>query len=121
MPALVNHKSFREKVEFIEEKVSAEQQQYTTLEKPGPVSELSKKQRSELTIQQCDTPKGICYSLREESGNIGRHSSNQIIILDESISRHHARIEFFNGEFFIKDIGSTTGTFIRINNRLELK
>ena len=86
---LAREKSLREKVEFIEEKL--EPQQFTTLEKPGP------KQRTELIIQQIDGPKGICHSLREEGGNIGRHSSNQIIILEESVSRHHARIDYVDG------------------------
>ena len=110
---LAREKSMREKVEFIEERL--EPQQFTTLEKPGP------KQRTELIFQQIDGTKGVCHSLREEGGNIGRHSSNQIIILEESVSRHHARIDYTDAEFWIKDIGSTTGTFIKINGRMELK
>lgn len=53
--------------------------------------------------------------------NIGRHSSNQIAIFDESVSRHHAQIEYDDGRFFLKDIGSTTGTFIKIQDPLALK
>lgn len=68
-----------------------------------------------------DGLKSIFHTLKEEGGNIGRHSTNQIIILEESVSRHHARIEYSNGEYYIKDIGSTTGTFVKITGRMELR
>lgn len=68
----------------------------------------------ELIIQQSDGPQTAFFSVKEDGAKIGRHSSNQILILDESISRYHAEIKFENGQFFLKDIGSTTGTFIKI-------
>ena len=42
------------------------------------------------------------------------------MILDESISRHHAEIKFENERFYLKDNGSTTGTFIKIYEKKEV-
>ena len=42
------------------------------------------------------------------------------MILDESVSRSHAQIIFRNNNFYLKDVGSTTGTYIKISNRLRL-
>ncbi len=92
--------------------------QFTTLEKPGP--DQPKKHRIELIIKHSDNDKNIFYSLREDGGSIGRHSSNTIVIIEESVSRYHARIECHNGEFLLRDVGSTTGTFIKVDSKLEL-
>lgn len=82
--------------------------------------EQNKKKEYELIIQQTDGPQTSFFSVKEEGAKIGRHSSNQILILDESISRYHAEIKFENGLFFLKDIGSTTGTFIKIEQRKQI-
>ena len=34
------------------------------------------------------------FCVKEAGGKIGRHSANQILILEESISRYHAEIIF---------------------------
>ncbi len=50
--------------------------------------------------------------------NIGRKSSNQIIINDLRISRTHAQIRRIQGSYVIFDIGSSGGTYVnstRIN------
>lgn len=91
-------------------------QQFTTLEKPGP--EQARKQRFELVLRQTDGP--TLYMLKEDGGSIGRHSLNQIVIPEESISRYHAKIEFKDGEFYIRDVGSTTGTFLKVEGKLEI-
>lgn len=68
----------------------------------------------ELVLQPVEGSQTNFYRFDSKGGKIGRHSSNEMVILDESISRHHAEIFFNDGSFFLKDIGSTTGTFIRI-------
>lgn len=56
-----------------------------------------------------------------EQGKIGRHSSNQVVILEESVSRFHAQIlREPSGLFYLKDVGSTTGTFLKIKKSLPL-
>lgn len=36
------------------------------------------------------------------------------------MSRYHAEIEYADGQYYIRDIGSTTGTFIKIIDKVEL-
>ena len=43
---------------------------------------------------------------------IGRQRSNDIILTDSHVSRHHAELRFFKGRFFLKDLGSTGGTLV---------
>ena len=76
----------------------------------------NKKKEYQLIIQQSDGPQTSFFSVKEEGAKIGRHSSNQILILDESISRYHAEIKFEDRFFFLRDIGDTTGTFIKIED-----
>lgn len=37
------------------------------------------------------------YCIKEVGAKIGRHSSNQILILEENISRYHAEVTFASG------------------------
>lgn len=55
-----------------------------------------------------------CYSLKEQGGMIGRNSKNEIHIVDENVSRFHAQIEYEAAKYYIRDYGSSSGTFIRI-------
>jgi len=48
---------------------------------------------------------------------IGRDPDNHIALEDRKASRHHARIEFANGNFQIVDLNSTNGTYLG-NKRL---
>ena len=43
---------------------------------------------------------------------IGRSSSNDLFIDQESISRHHARISFDGTSYWATDLGSTNGTYV---------
>jgi diguanylate cyclase (GGDEF)-like protein len=43
---------------------------------------------------------------------IGRSSSNDLFIDQESISRHHARISFDGSAYWVRDLGSTNGTYV---------
>mmetsp|Transcript_49094 Transcript_49094/g.56438 ORF Transcript_49094/g.56438 Transcript_49094/m.56438 type:complete len:475 (+) Transcript_49094:126-1550(+) len=55
---------------------------------------------------------------------IGRHSaSNDIVISESFVSRRHCDIFFNEHEkaFYIRDVGSTTGTFLMVKNALRLE
>lgn len=44
--------------------------------------------------------------------SVGRIDSNQIVIDDPSVSRHHARIQRENDKWVLYDLGSSNGTFV---------
>jgi hypothetical protein len=70
---------------------------------------------AELIIQPVDgVQSNNFYCINENGGRIGRHSNNEIVILEESVSRHHSIIEYKEDKFYLVDIGSTTGSFIKI-------
>ncbi len=44
--------------------------------------------------------------------HIGRHLTNDVIVNDKRVSRHHAEIRFERGQFVLYDLGSTNGVGI---------
>ncbi len=44
--------------------------------------------------------------------HIGRHHTNDVVVADSKVSRHHAEIHFENGQFMLYDLGSTNGVGI---------
>jgi len=49
---------------------------------------------------------------------IGRAADNTIVLSDERVSAHHARITFTGGQWLLEDLGSRNGTFV---NELQLE
>lgn len=47
---------------------------------------------------------------------IGREA--QICLEDKTVSKQHAEIQIYNGEIYLRDLGSTNGTYLVKNNRL---
>ena len=43
---------------------------------------------------------------------IGRSPNCEVPVDQESVSRHHCRIRFEGGEFLVRDLGSTNGTYV---------
>ena len=43
---------------------------------------------------------------------IGRSSDLDMVLVEDMVSRRHARITTFGGEIFIEDFGSTNGSFV---------
>ena len=99
--------------------------------KPIPKFEIENKENiqnipnatadNELIIQPTEGAQTTFYCIKDSGGKIGRHSSNQMVILEESVSRYHAEILFKNKDFYIRDIGSTTGTFLKITANIFLE
>ena len=55
---------------------------------------------------------------------IGRDTANDVVVDNKLASRHHAMIQKIKDAYFIKDVGSTNGTFIndvRIPNEKYVK
>jgi diguanylate cyclase (GGDEF)-like protein len=55
---------------------------------------------------------GRRLTLGTESFEIGRSSSNDLFIDQESVSRHHARIACRGDTYSVVDLGSTNGTYV---------
>ena len=54
---------------------------------------------------------GFSLKLQQETITIGRGSENAVQIGDPKASRVHAEIHFINGNYLLKDLGSSNGTW----------
>ena len=52
------------------------------------------------------------YPLNDDATTLGRIGTNDIRLLDEMVSGHHAKVIRFQNNYFIEDIVSTNGTFV---------
>src|SRR5262245_5756787 len=52
------------------------------------------------------------FKLKTGPNTIGRARENDIVILDQSLSRHHAKIEVNGDRTTISDLQSSNGTFV---------
>ena len=66
---------------------------------------------AKLLIQMPDGQE-ITHDLSEDITTIGRRPDNSLQIEDASISSRHSEIFFENNSFFVKDLGSTNGTYL---------
>ena len=44
--------------------------------------------------------------------SIGRGAENDVILDDATVSRHHAQVSFVDGQYFVEDAGSMSGTMV---------
>lgn len=64
------------------------------------------------------------YELTAEVSNLGRDITNDIVINDREVSRHHLRLMLSSDGLTIEDLGSTNGTFVngkRVTGSISLK
>ncbi len=64
-----------------------------------------------LIVRRGPRPNEV-YELSSEITNLGRDITNDIVINDREVSRHHLRFTRGGEAFTIEDLGSTNGTFI---------
>ena len=62
---------------------------------------------------------GTHYLIREAKQRLGRDSHCEVHLEDSEASRTHAEIEFVDGEFVLRDLGSSNGTFVNGNRITE--
>lgn len=55
---------------------------------------------------------GKSFNITKSGAAIGRADDNSIVIKDETISGHHAKIEFSGELFVVEDLNSSNGTYI---------
>ena len=56
---------------------------------------------------------GTEYPLEKVEIFLGRDTTNDVVINDPEVSRHHARLVLLGNTYAIEDTGSTNGTFLR--------
>ena len=64
---------------------------------------------------------GRGYPIHQTPVSLGRDALCDISILDQRMSRQHAMLFYFPPDFYLKDLGSTNGSFVndkRINQTL---
>ena len=84
--------------------------------------------KSHIKIVVMNGPEdGRAFELKTFPIMIGRHSTDDVFLAsDRSVSRHHARISWEGGSYFIEDVGfmgggSTNGTFLKANRVTQKK
>jgi serine/threonine-protein kinase len=66
---------------------------------------------------------GQTFTLHQDTTAIGRTQGNDVVLPDPTVSRHHARLMFRNGQWYLEDLNSSNGTYvnnIRINRPAPL-
>jgi diguanylate cyclase (GGDEF)-like protein len=55
---------------------------------------------------------GAILTLPRDVSLLGRDTQIEVTVVDESVSRHHARVSLRDGHYEIEDLGSTNGTYV---------
>lgn len=61
------------------------------------------------------------WKLTQRTIVIGRHSGDISLPDDELLSFSHVRLEWRSGQWFLRDLGSTNGTYLRIRGQVPLE
>ena len=86
------------------------------------ISKIPKSETTNKTIQQRPLPVLVIHQhgqmigrflVNKERTLIGRKQGQDIHLNDRKVSRQHAQIIHVNGQYFIQDLNSTNGTFLR--------
>src|SRR5581483_7339664 len=64
-----------------------------------------------LIVRRGPQPNQI-YELNKDIITLGRDITNDIVINDPEVSRHHCRMTRGGGGYTLEDLGSTNGTFV---------
>jgi len=74
---------------------------------------LSIQKQPGITIETKLGPDKISHShFTQSEVMIGRDSNSDLLVMDEALSAHHARIVFHHGQWWLEDLNSTNGTFL---------
>src|SRR5260370_4975463 len=66
---------------------------------------------------------GHQYPLEGASAVLGRQADADICLESQAVSRHHARLLFENGGYYVEDLHSSNGTYVngkRIRERVAV-
>ncbi|MEZ4227882.1 MAG: FHA domain-containing protein [Polyangiaceae bacterium] len=88
----------------------------------APPQEQSKGQaRGKLVVIAQDGSPGREYPIFEDQVDIGRQEGAIVLPNDPYVSPRHARVMFRDGHFFIRDLGSVNGVYVRLTKTEPLR
>jgi pSer/pThr/pTyr-binding forkhead associated (FHA) protein len=69
-------------------------------------------ERAPLLVCVEGTLSGRQYPITTDGLRLGREPVNEVVIVDEGVSRQHARVIVHNGAVWVQDAGSRNGVFV---------
>ena len=78
---------------------------------PSPTQSAPRAHLVVVDGAESDLPPGTSFPLQRLT-SVGRHPANTLAIEEPFISAEHAEVAFDNGRWWVRDLGSTNGTFI---------
>lgn len=77
--------------------------------------------RGKLVVIAQDGSPGREYPIFEDQVDIGRQEGAIVLPNDPYVSPRHARVMFRDGQFFIRDLGSVNGVYVRLTGTETLR
>lgn len=71
-------------------------------------------ERAKLVVIGQDGKPGREYEVEAEQTDIGREEGSILLVNDPYVSPRHARLQFREGRFFIRDLESVNGVYVRL-------
>jgi pSer/pThr/pTyr-binding forkhead associated (FHA) protein len=71
-------------------------------------------ERAKLVVIGQDGKPGREYEIETEQTDIGREEGSILLVNDPYVSPRHARLQFREGRFFIRDLESVNGVYVRL-------
>jgi pSer/pThr/pTyr-binding forkhead associated (FHA) protein len=70
--------------------------------------------RAKLVVIGQDGKPGREYEIEGEQTDVGREEGSILLVNDPYVSPRHARLQFRDGRFFIRDLESVNGVYVRL-------
>lgn len=77
-----------------------------------PAASTSASSPAQKLVIVAGAREGLEIPLEADHLTIGRSAQSGLVIRDEYTSTNHARLQLWNGDWVIQDLGSTNGTFV---------
>ncbi len=71
-------------------------------------------ERAKLVVIGQDGKPGREYEIEGEQTDVGREEGSILLVNDPYVSPRHARLQFRDGRFFIRDLESVNGVYVRL-------
>jgi pSer/pThr/pTyr-binding forkhead associated (FHA) protein len=71
-------------------------------------------ERAKLVVIGQDGKPGREYEIEADQTDIGREEGSILLVNDPYVSPRHARLQFRDGRFFIRDLESVNGVYVRL-------